>query len=114
MAEEIPSGAFRFDLSATYNRDTIPRELSRLSTLPAEVWAQVIVEAGALDLSFGSVSTVQRLRPGQDGIVPPETPFKFSAAGGLLQFHVEYYHEPRLNDAELIAGELGKGRAGTS
>ena len=40
MAEAIPSGAFRFELSATYNRDTIPRELSRLSTLPAEVWAQ--------------------------------------------------------------------------
>ncbi len=113
MAEAIPSGAFRFELSATYNRDTIPRELSRLSTLPAEVWAQVIVEAGELDLSFGSAATVQRLSPGQDGIVPPETPFKFSAAGGSLQFHVEYYHEPRLTDAALLAGELGKGRAGT-
>ena len=113
MAGEIPDGAFRFDLSATYNRDTIPRELCRLSTLPAQVWARVIVEAGELELSFGSAATVQRLSPGRDGLVPPDAPFKVSAGGRPLRFHVEYYHEARLTDGQRLAGELGKSRAGS-
>lgn len=110
MAQSIPEGSFRSELSAVYNAHTIPRELRHGEILPPQTWGKVVVEEGELALKLGSPGTVTRIGAGQTGIIPPQTRFTCSDHGGPVLFHIEYFHEPRQNDSASLAAELG-GRA---
>src|SRR3989304_961623 len=105
MASAIPEGAFRIEVSATYNQNTIPRELRQGEALPPETWGEVIVEEGELALRVGGHDP--GVTPGQPGIIPPGQTYRLEERGGPVLFHIEYFHEPKLNDAALLASALG-------
>jgi hypothetical protein len=106
MPAELPQGAFRIDVSATYNRHTIPRELRRPSSLPPETWARLVVQQGELLLTVGGGPPVA-VRPESEAIVPPQMPFLLADNGQPVLFHLEYFHEPRVTDARELAAQLG-------
>lgn len=107
MAESIPSGAVRYDLSARYNEHTIPREWIRMSPLAENGWARVVVHQGELELTLRSAGSTQRVTPDSEAVIPPDTPFKLSPRGPVA-FHLEYYRLPRIHDADTLAAELGR------
>ena len=109
MAGTIPAGAFRIEVSATYNRDTISRELRRGMSLPPQTWGKVVVEEGELILHAGADA---RVTPDRPGIIPPLTPYRIADTGGPVLFHIEQFHEPKLTDAALLAAQLGGSRPG--
>jgi hypothetical protein len=106
MAEQLPPGAFRKDLSAAYNQHTIPRELRRPSRLPPETWGLVIVAQGEIALHVGAAAP-RTVSPGMDAVIPPHTDFHVSDTGKPVLFHIEYWHEPRVLDAQDLAAQLG-------
>ena len=107
MAGTIPAGSFRIEVSATYNRDTISRELRRGMSLPPQTWGKVVVEEGELALKLGDPPRELRAAPGQDGIIPPRTRFSCAPAGQPVLFRIEYFHEPKLNDPAQLLSQLG-------
>lgn len=108
MAETIPAGSFRCELSATYNAHTIPREWRHGEALPAQTWGKVVVDEGELGLNLGAPPRDVRVVPGQDAIIPPHTRFTCAAVGGRVLFRIEYFHEPKLNDAASLLSQLGR------
>lgn len=112
MAAGIPEGAYRVEVSATYNRNTIPRNLRAGVTLPPEVWGKVVVESGELMLHVGTAGAGARVTPGESGAVPPKTLYRISDTGGPVLFRIEYFHEPKLTDAAALAAQLGGSRPG--
>ena len=106
MADHLPPGAFRTGISATYNLNTIPRELRRPSVFPPETWGLVVVEFGSITLFVGSLPG-QNVEPGVEGFIPPQTPFHVEDKGLPVLFHIEYFHEPRLADPQALAAQLG-------
>jgi tellurite resistance-related uncharacterized protein len=107
MPEAIPEGAMRIEVSATYNRHTIPRELLRDSSLAAEVWGKVVAEEGELVLRLGSPERELRVTPAEPAVIPPQTSFRLADAGRSVLFRIEYFHEAALNDPARLATELG-------
>jgi len=107
MAESIPEGAFRFDLSATYNAHTIPRELRRGELLPAQVWGKLVVAQGTLALKLGTPGRDIRIAEGETGVIPPQTRFACADASGPVLFHIEYFHEAKPNDSASLLSQMG-------
>jgi len=106
MTGELPLGAFRKDLSATYNLHTIPRELRRPSRLPPETWGLVVVSEGEITLHVESEAP--RIVPaGAEAAIRPQTPFHVAGNGQPVLFHIEYFHELRVLDAQGLAAQLG-------
>lgn len=103
----IPEGAFRFDISADYNHNTIPRCLLRESHLPPEVWGRLRVVHGEVDVVFSPPRKMQRATPARPAVIPPLTPFKLARTEQPVDFYLEYFHEPRLADPETLAAHLG-------
>ena len=106
MTGELPHGAFRNDLSATYNLHTIPRELRRPSLLPPETWGLVVVSQGAITL-FAGTAPPRSVGAGAEAVIPPQVPFHLADNGQPVLFHIEYFHEPRVMDAQGLAAQLG-------
>lgn len=102
----IPAHATLKDISATYNQDTIPRQFQASHTLPPEVWAQVIVQEGQVDLKLAGGA--MRVTADAPAVVPPNTPFALVGTGEPVRFCLHYYHEPVLADGRALAGLLGR------
>lgn len=108
---ELPAGAYLKDISAWYNQNTIPRPLRAGESLPAGVWAQVVVDAGEAHLFLNGAKTPLSVTRGKPALVPPETPFSLGAGSQPLRFRLLYYHEPVVSDPAELAARLGRDRA---
>jgi hypothetical protein len=106
MTNPLPAGAFRQDLTATYNLHTIPRELRRPSRLPPETWGLVVVSQGEITLHVDSAAP-RPVVTGADAVIPPRIPFHLADNGQPVLFHIEYFHELRALDAQGLAAQLG-------
>ncbi|MDH4225285.1 MAG: hypothetical protein OEW12_06530 [Deltaproteobacteria bacterium] len=102
MNKHIPAGAYRFEISATFNEKTLPRRFRAVSSLLPQQWAKVIVEEGELDLVLENSKGFQRLNPRMVGIVPPGEGFKLVVTGGGLVVRLEYFHESKVDDQKVI------------
>ncbi|MBI4084014.1 MAG: DUF1971 domain-containing protein [Candidatus Lambdaproteobacteria bacterium] len=111
MARELPQGAELTELSAHFNHLTLPRALRSRSALPEEHWARLVVLEGKMHLFLGDAAPPEVVTPQQPAIIPRETEFRIEQAGVPARFFLEYYHEPRLRDAKVLASLLGRGRA---
>ena len=108
MKPQLPSHATLKDISATYNEHTIPRELQLSHTLPPEIWAEVVVAEGEVELKTGGKAV--RVTQEQPVLIPPHTPFSLASRGKPVRFSLRYYHEPVLHDGKELAGLLGRKR----
>jgi len=106
MDATLPIHATLKDISATYNQDTISRALQTEEKLPVELWAQVVVADGEVDLKMSGKTA--RLTPGTSAVIPPETPFTFVPTGKPVRFYLNYFHEPLLADGKSLASQLGR------
>ena len=109
MDPTLPSHAVLKDISATYNQHTIPREFLAAHTLPPEIWAQVVVAEGELDLKRSGETL--RVTAGRPAVVQPNTPFSLQPTGKPVRFCLHYFHEPVLQDGRSLAAQLGRKRA---
>jgi len=103
---ELPAHATLKDISATYNQDTIPRELRTSHTLPPDTWALVAVTEGEVNVQMDGRTI--RARADAHTVVPPNTPFALAAAGKHTRFSLHYYHEPVLQDGKALETVLGR------
>jgi len=108
MPETIPPDLVLKDISARFNQNSIPRELSVFSHIPPDHWARVDVTEGEVFLLFGGEDKARCLLPDEPGIIPPEKPFRLASTGKTGRFQIFYYHPPALDDAETLAGLLGQ------
>jgi len=74
--------------------------------LAPETWGLVVVTQGEIVLHLES-SPPQPVGAGAEAVIPPQTPFHFAEPGGAVLFHIEYFHEPRVADAQALAAQLG-------
>jgi len=109
MNDGLPAGAVLREISAHYNHLTIPRELRVLQPLPPEMWGKLVVEEGSLLLRLGEGGTARPVTG--EVVIPKNTPFAVEAGGGAARFYLEYYHEPVVDDPQVLAGMLGRGGA---
>jgi len=111
MASGIPEGAYLKDISAHYNHLTIPRRLRQFSTLDPEMWGEVVVSEGEVDLFLQSRGEALRCTPKQSGVIPEGTAFRLESTGQPARFDIRYYHEPKLSDGGELASLLAAGSA---
>ncbi len=114
MATEIPAGAYLKEVSAFYNQFTIPRHLRLFSALDAEMWGQVVVSEGEVDLYLEGQSQPIRCMSDAPGVIPAATPYRIEGTGKPVRFQLHFFHEPKLRDdaelATLLAGNAGQRR----
>lgn len=103
MASKIPEGAYLKDISAQYNHLTIPRHLRLFSRLDPEMWGEVVVSEGEVNLFLEGQREPIRCLADAPGIVPVATPFRLESTGKPARFQLRYYHEPRLRDEGELA-----------
>lgn len=103
---ELPAHATLKDISATYNQDTIPRQLRAAHSLPPDTWALVVVPEGEVEVRLDGRTI--RAKAGAPVVVPPITPFALAAAGKHVLFSLHYYHEPVLQDGKALETMLGR------
>ncbi len=108
MEQEIPVTVELRDISAHYNRLTIPRRLKVYSTLSPEWWGKVIVEEGAVNLYCGETGRPIIVTPEASPSIPPETRFKLEGMGIPVRFYLAYYHERKLDDAAELSALLAE------
>jgi hypothetical protein len=103
MASKIPEGAYLKDLSAQYNHLTVPRHLRLFSRLDSEMWGEVVVSEGEVNLFLEGQREPIRCLPDAPGIIPVDAPFRLESTGKPARFQLRYYHEPRLRDEGELA-----------
>ncbi|HKI98235.1 MAG TPA: hypothetical protein VKB51_07165 [bacterium] len=111
MASKIPEGAYLKDISAQYNHLTIPRHLRLFSPLDPEMWGQVVVSEGEVDLMLEGQREPIRCMPEAPGVIPVDTPFRIESTGKPARFQIHYYHEPKLRDEGELASLLSASSA---
>lgn len=111
MPETIPPDLVLKDLSAFFNHNSIPRELSVFSWLPADQWARVVVSEGEVFLLFGGEDKARCLTPDEPGVIPPEKRFRLASTGKSGRFQILYYHSAAMDDAARLARLLAQGAA---
>jgi hypothetical protein len=103
MASSIPQGAYLKDISAQYNHLTIARHLRLFAPLDPEMWGQVVVSEGEVDLFLQGQREPIRCTPADPGVIPVETPFRLESTGRPARFQIRYFHEPKLRDEGELA-----------
>ena len=106
MEAKVPPHATLKGISATYNQDTIPRTLLHGDVSPAEIWAQVIVADGEVDLKVAGRQV--RLTPETPAVIPPNTLYSFAGTGKPVRFHMNFYHDPVISDGKSLAGLMSR------
>jgi hypothetical protein len=112
MASKIPEGAYLKDISAHYNQLTIPRNLRQFAPLDPEMWGQVVVSEGEVDLYLQGQREPIRSTPQAPGIIPVDTPFRLESTGRSARFQIHYFHEPKLRDEGELTALLAASSAG--
>lgn len=107
----LPQGAYLKDISAHYNQLTVPRNLRHGMPLPAEVWARVVVEEGALKLFLDDDGQPTMAEPDSAALIPGGATFRVEDSGSPLRFYLEYYHVPTMDDGAELAGSLSRTRS---
>lgn len=102
----IPQGAYLKDLSARFNQNSLPRWLRVFSPLPPELWGRVVVMEGKVRLIVEGQEPVTAT-PQTPAVIPESTEFRVESTGEPCLFYIEYWHEPKLKDADELAGLLG-------
>ena len=111
MPETIPPDLVLKDISALFNQNSIPRELSVFSHIPPDQWARVEVSEGEIFLLFGGEDKAICLIPDEPGIIPPERRFRIASTGKPRRFQIFYSFLPAMDDAAELAGLLAQGAA---
>jgi len=106
MDAKVPAHATLKGISATYNQDTITRELLHGDETPHEIWAQVVVAEGEVDVKIGGAQV--RVTPGNPAVIPPNTKYAVAGTGKPVRFHLNFFHEPILADGKSLASQLGR------
>ena len=101
----LPSNVYRQDISAQISHLTIPRQMLAGQMLPPNVWMQVVLLQGEVDLVLDD-SEHARLTPGKTGVVAPQQRFRLAATGQSALFCLEYFHEAKQLDANRLAQAL--------
>lgn len=110
MPDALPRGAYLKDISAHYNQLTVPRNLRHGVSLPAEIWARVVVEEGALKLFLDGGGQPTTAAPDSTALIPGGATFRVEDTGSPLRFYLEYYHVSTLDDGAALAGTLSRTR----
>jgi hypothetical protein len=111
MLETIPPDLVLKDISARFNQNSIPRELSVFSQIPSDQWARVVVSEGEIFILFRGEDKARCLVPDEPGIIPPEKRFRIASTGKTGRFQILYYHSPAMDDAAQLSGLLAQGAA---
>lgn len=106
MASTIPEGAYLKDISAQFNHLTIPRRLRLFAPLDPEMWGQVVVSEGEVDLFLQGQREPIRCTLDAPGVIPVDTPFRLESTGRPARFRIHYFHEPKLRDEGELASLL--------
>jgi tellurite resistance-related uncharacterized protein len=106
MDVQIPAHATLKEISATYNQDTISRILLDGDVLPHDLWAQVIVADGEIELKVSKQKTV--VTPASPAVIPPDAQFSFAGTGKPVRFHLNYFHVPVFSDGKSLASQMGR------
>jgi tellurite resistance-related uncharacterized protein len=83
----LPEGLIAYKRTASFSELDIPAGLLRDHRTKAGVWARIVVEDGKLEYTCSRGAFV--LRPGIDGIAPPEQPHRVRPVG-TVRFHVSF------------------------
>ncbi|MGE0790113.1 MAG: DUF3565 domain-containing protein [Sandaracinaceae bacterium] len=87
----LPPGLEAYKETRSFDEGSIPAGLLRDHRTKPGVWARIVVERGRLGYTLGEEGWV--LRPGVDGIVPPDTPHHVRPLGEVC-FRVVFLRTP--------------------
>ncbi len=95
---ELPKGAFLKEISATYNEHTIPRVLLVPQVAPPDLWCQVIVVEGRIQVALAGSAQPFEATPDAPALIPPGTAFRVLPAQDPVRFCLHYFHVPLVED----------------
>lgn len=85
----LPPDVKPYHRTPDFDESGIPRALQDDHATKTGVWGRIVVDSGALLLTFAESGEAVTLRAGDTGIIAPEERHRVRAKGSVV-FHVEF------------------------